>query len=474
MKITIKLTSVFLLFILVSACSSDDGTVMQEDFVVAFENPSMSFGADEAEKDINLVFSTAATESGSIDISFTGTNAFYGDTEDFVTVPAAVNGLVTVEVASGAKNASFVFKKLKDAVEGTEKNISFEISSVNLMGGMSNGTTATQVAFEETAALGGNLAPEVGGPNQPNQVYVDLSAQNQTSINREAWDLAFYNGDEFRVAINGSLYMAVAELDETNIDAVTAEQVADLQSSVAVGTFDAANTVYVDMPNGDINGTAIQEISDTDTENKVYLVNMGSEIGTTEPEAGSVSTSGDSRGWMKIRVLRNDTDYTLQYAGLDDTKHKEISISKDAGFNFQFVSLVSEGVVSVEPEKEKWDLNFTVFTNEIEGFGSYGYSDFVTTNTMGNVSAYMINTETISYGDFAISDIDEATFDADQRAIGSNWRNGGGPGTLPSLKEDVFFVVKDGDGNIYKLKFTALVNESGVRGYPSFEYSLLQ
>ncbi|CAM3576473.1 HmuY family protein [Zobellia roscoffensis] len=474
MKTTFKLSSFFLFLLVLSSCSSDDGEVMQEDFVVAFENPSVSFGATEDEKSINLVFSTVAPEAGSVEVSFTGSNAAYGEDEDFVTVPAAVNGVITIEVASGAQSASLVFKKLKDAVEGTQKSIDFEISTVNVANGMANGTTATQVAFEETAALGGNFAPEVGGPNEPNQVYIDLSAQNQTSINRETWDLAFYNGDDFRVAINGSLYMAVSELDETDIDVVTAEQVADLQASVAVGTFDAANTEFIDAPNGEISGTAIQEIAVAEMNNKVYLVNMGAEVGTEEPQAGAVNTSGDSRGWMKIRILRNDTGYTLQYAGLDEAAHKEISISKDPAFNFQFVSLTSEAIVSVEPEKEKWDLNFTVFTNVIEGFGSYGYSDFVSTNSKGKVMAYRVTTETKAYQDFSASDIDDQAFDADQRVIGSNWRNGGGPDTLPSLKDDVFFIVKDNDGNRYKLKFTALVNESGVRGYPAFEYELLQ
>ncbi|SIS53729.1 HmuY protein [Zobellia uliginosa] len=474
MKITIKPILTLLLLVLVSACSSDDATVVQEDFVVAFENPSVSFGASEDEKNIDLVFSTAAPENGSVEISFTGTNATYGDTEDFVTVPAAVNGVVTLDIASGAERASFVFKKLKDAVEGTEKSITLEISAVHLSDGLSNGTTSMQVAFEETAALGGQMAPEVGGPNEPNQVYIDLSAQNQSSISREAWDLAFYNGDAFRVAINSSLYMAVAEHDEIDIDAVTAEQVAGLQASVAVGTFDAANTAYVDVPSGDIKGTAIKEVSEVDAANKVYLLNMGSKIGTEEPETGGVNTSGDSRGWMKIRVLRNGNDYTLQYARLEDTTHKEISVSKDAAFNFQFVSLISDTLVSVEPEKDKWDLNFTVFTNEIEGYGSYGYADFVATNSKGEVSAYKVDAESKPYEEFTISDIDTEALDTDQRAIGSSWRNGGGPGTLPSLKEDVFFIVKDGDGNYYKLKFTALVNESGIRGYPAFEYTLLQ
>lgn len=43
--------------------------------------------------------------------------------------------------------------------------------------------------------------------------------------------------------------------------------------------------------------------------------------------------------------------------------------------------------MSVEPTKTEWDLNFTVFTNEISGYGSYGYSDYVVNNVKQNALA---------------------------------------------------------------------------------------
>ncbi|WP_304038343.1 HmuY family protein, partial [Mesonia mobilis] len=38
---------------------------------------------------------------------------------------------------------------------------------------------------------------------------------------------------------------------------------------------------------------------------------------------------------------------------------------------------------------------------------------------------------------------------------------------------NIFYVIEDPEGNLYKLRFTAMMNQNGVRGYPSFEYSLL-
>ena len=326
---------------------------------------------------------------------------------------------------------------------------------------------------------GAAVAPTVGGPNQQNQVYVDLSTNTATSVQRDTWDLGFYSGSDFKVVINGSLYMAAAQLTTTNIDTInsTSQEVQDLQPQVAVGTFDAANMAYIDAPNGNIATTAIAEISATASNNKVYLVNLGNNIGTDTPATGSVDISDDNRGWKKIRVLQNAGDYVLQYADLDATTHQEVTISKNDNYNFTFFSFDANTIVNVEPTKTEWDLNFTVFTNEISGYGSYGYSDYVVNNVKQNALAYIIDTDVdtaLSYENFMLSDVVNSNFTTDQRNIGSSWRNGGGPGSLPSLKDNVFYIVNDTDGNLYKLQFLSLTNAAGERGYPEFVYSLLQ
>ncbi|MCK8481648.1 HmuY family protein [Psychroserpens algicola] len=330
----------------------------------------------------------------------------------------------------------------------------------------------------EIVIEGAAVSPEVGGPNQQNQVYIDLSTNTTTSAQRDSWDLGFYSGNDFRVVINGSIYMATAELSSTDIDAINSstQEVIDLQPQVAVGTFDEANMEFIDAPSGNIASTAIAQISDTDANNKVYLVNLGFEVGTETPSTGSVDVSDDSRGWKKIRVLKNGTDYILQYADLDDTTHEEMTISKNSAYHFTFFSFNTRSIVNVEPQATQWDLNFTVFTNEIQGYGSYGYSDFVVNNSKSNALVYMLDSEedALSYEEFLLADVDQTKFIIDQRSIGSSWRNGGGPGTLPSLKDNVFYIVNDTDGNLYKLKFLALTNEAGERGYPEFVYSLLQ
>ena len=334
----------------------------------------------------------------------------------------------------------------------------------------------------EIPGAGGILEATTGGPNQGNQIYVDLSTSQKTAAKRDSWDFGFYSGSEFRVILNGSLKMAVKQLATSNIDEVQTED-----SAVNV-SFETVSTLgYVDNPTGVLSGagngegTAIAEISANDGDNKVYLVNMGFKVGTAIPNPGSEASTGDARGWKKVRILRNGTTgYKIQVAALNATTHQEYVVNKDSNFNFTFFSLDTNGTVNVEPAQSKWDLNFTTFTNYFAfqgGFITYYFADFIVSNTKGGTQVYEVLNTVAAYEDFTFDNVTDANFQAsvaDQRIIGSSWRNGGGPSSGPSVKDNRFYVVKDAAGNFYKLRFLALTNDAGERGYPVFEFALLQ
>jgi hypothetical protein len=339
----------------------------------------------------------------------------------------------------------------------------------------------------EIPSVGSVLQPTVGGANQPNQVYLDLSSGKSESVNRASWDFGFSTGSDFRVVINGSLKMAVKKLETSDIT-LSQESVA----TVAVTTDTPSTNGYVDNPTGVLAGagagigTAIAEISATDADNKVYLVNLGHAVSTAKPAVGSTSADGEARGWKKVRILRNGAGYKIQYADLASKTFTEKTIAKNTDFNFSFFSLTSGNTVVVEPQKTKWDLNFTAFTNYTSaGPGkevTYGFSDFIVSNRIGGTQVYQVLVANGgSYTDFTKAKVIEANFTAsitDQRIIGSSWRNGGGSfggvTVLPSLKTDRFYVVKDAAGNYYKIKFLAMTNDAGERGHTIIEYAILK
>ena len=470
MKTKINYVAFLLMLVLFSACEADD-TVEALPFVAGFERESYKY-TDDATQEITLVFSKPAETSGTVKIKVTGENSIYG--VDYSTAPAADDDLLSIDFNAGQSKVSFTYYNLMLPYDDADllKKVRFEVVQIDYAG-FSNiqGYTLTQFTFG--ASLGAILVSEIGGPNQGDQVYVDLSEETMTKARRDSWDLGFYGGDQFRVVINGSIYMAARNLNVTNIDAVNQASVSSFQNQVSVGTFDPENENYIDAPSGNILETAIEAISSNDDDNKVYLVNLGYKVGTTAAPAGSVSITGDARGWKKIRILRDGDGYLLQYADLNSTTHQEVSISKNAAYNFTFFSFDTNQTMLVEPEKAKWDLCFTVFTNVIEGAGSYGYSDFVLNNLKAGVKVYRINVNASNpatvFGTFTKNDANDALFQNDQRVIGADWRDV----FSGTAYADRFYVLKDLDGNYYKIRMMGFLNEGGLRGYPKFEYKLL-
>ena len=465
----LMLTFVLLAF---TACNSDDNNG-QSSVAVAFAESS--YNLTSATTPVQIKFSAPAPSAGSITVTFTATAAAY--TTDFTTTPALAENKITIPFAQNATSVEFTFNKIKNAVGSEVKNVIFSISGTSINASIV-GNKTIQVNFNETASLGTALAPEVGGPMQPNQVYVDLSSGKLVTVVRTSWDLGFYSGNEFKIVLNSSLKMSAKQLATTNIDEV---QVADETMIISQGQ---GNASQIDDPTGDITRTsAIAEVSSTDANNKVYLINMGSNPATTKPATGSEgSAGGTSRGWKKIRVLKSGSDYKIQYADIAATTHDEITISKNSAYNFTFLSLLDKKVVSVEPQKNQWDLNFTTFTNIIPGATPtpYFYPDFVVSNLKGGAKAYQVLTSAFTYDAFTLANVDNTKFTEDQRNIGSNWRStsatgpDGNPVSQFVLRTDRFFVVKDPAGNVYKLKFTGGANETGERGFPKFQYAILK
>ena len=454
-----------------TSCSDDDSSKTATNSV-AFSVASTNL--TETTTPVQIMFSKPSEKSGSFTLSYISTAVDYGT--DFTINPEPVANKIIVPFDANVNSVSFNFVRLVEDESDVVKNVVFKIDAVSINASISENATI-QLNFNETASLGQALAPQTGGPNQENQVYVDLSSGMMTSVPRVSWDLGFYAGDEFRVALNSTVKMSVKELETTNIDEV---QVADESMFIGQGS---GFVNQIDGPTGVISETAIKAISDNNENNKVYLLNLGSSPATIAPAVGSDgSGSGAHRGWKKIRILKSGNDYKIQYADLNATTHQEVIVTKNAAYNFTFFSFTTNNTVNVEPQKNQWDINFTTFTN-IVNMGTatpYHYADYVLTNLKGNTKAYQVLTSEFTFDAFTASNIDATKFTDDQRNIGSNWRSTsvtGGDGIPVSqfvLKTDRFYVIKDAAGNIYKLKFTGGANEAGERGYPKFQYTLLK
>lgn len=314
-----------------------------------------------------------------------------------------------------------------------------------------------------TLTLNGLIGSEAG-TSAGNSVFVDFSTDKQTAVARSTWDLGFYAGTEFRVILNHTAGASAIALNKTDLNAVTAADTIPLVTPLALGqgqgTFSTVDPVEGNL-SAYLSGTVIQSTSATDAENKVYIINRGT--------AGGLA----NRGWQKVRVIRNGTTgYTLQYAKINETSFKTLTVAKDATFNFKYVSFTT-GAVEVEPAKAAWDLEWSLSTYKADATTPYTFSDFVLINFVGGVTAAQVKTTTaITYANFTEANLSGVTFLSTRDAIGADWRTTTAPA---GVFNDRFFLVKDGAGNIYKLKFVSFhATEGGVRGKPVIEYKLVK
>lgn len=104
----------------------------------------------------------------------------------------------------------------------------------------------------------------------------------------------------------------------------------------------------------------------------------------------------------------------------------------------------------------------------------YWFQDFILLNYAAGAEAAEVLESTITYANYAETNIAATTFLKTRDAIGSKWRVTSG--ATVGIRKDRFYVVKDPLGNIYKLKFVSmgLASDGGERGRPVIEYKLVK
>lgn len=466
--------NLWILFVSVAsffALSSCDDEPADPDNIAIFESAEVGFEGSQTE--IKVTLSRAVKSDVPVTIALAPTGVTYGT--DFTTEPDGSSGSLTLTIPSGSAQASFTVRKPAGVFLSGNESIGFTLSSVGepvLIGE----TASLKLNFSAIVSegsqlqLNGLIAAE-SGTSAGNSVFVDLSNNQQTPIARTKWDLGFYGGDDFRVIINNTTGASVVGISKTDLTQVTAADINPDALKVGQSQTDPnvnENFPAIDNVFGDLSKTAMPVVSATDAENKVYIINR----------IGGTNNVGATADLVKIRVLRTASGYTLQYAKINETTIKSLSITKDASANFSYMSF-DNGIVSVEPAKAKWDIEWTwsiYYTPNPPPSGPnipYAFSDLVFINHLGGTQAAEVLTSTgVTYDTFNESNVAGVTFKSDRNLIGSSWR--ATTGTV-GVKTDRFYVIKDPGGNIYKLKFLSFhAADGGTRGKPVIEYKLVK
>lgn len=299
-----------------------------------------------------------------------------------------------------------------------------------------------------------------------NSVYVDFSKDKQYPIARDSWDLGFFTGSEFKVCINNTAAAYAVATSKTDMNAVGTTDTVGVKLTFSQAAPSADDFAKMDNING--LQTLINPSANV-AENKVYIINRGT--------GGGIA----ARDYMKIRVLRNGSGYTLQYAALAASSFTTVQVSKSGEGDFVYVSLSTGTTVTGFPEKKDWDIQwgYGVYKTAFGGTDVlYLFSDLIVLNVLQNVQAFATTYGTNeiaeeAYTKFNKDSVAKYSFSNDRWVIGSTWRTASQSAT--SVSKNKFYVLKDPSGNTYKIKFISFdEKDGGTRGKPELKYELIK
>ncbi|KAA6329700.1 hypothetical protein EZS27_021520 [termite gut metagenome] len=456
-----------------SSCNNEDDLKLQ-DISVNFSATELGIDEDEVSVNVTVSLSRSAESNVEVTIGVVTNKVVYG--ADFTIAPAVVDNNIKVSIPAGSISVSIEVSKVEEvAFEGTEK-VNLTIVSLSVTKGFVIGEQKDAVVtFGGIVSEGQNplrLEGKVGTENYANSVYVDLSSNKQIPIDRKSWNLGFYSGDDFRVVLNGACETVATASDTTDITTVT---LADAETAINLAASTQAQmgnlpAKVVDTFDGSLEGTVFGEVSADDAENKVYFV-----VSANSPEG---VRNSDRNQWYKVKVTRNGKGYKVQYARVSDpnTTIKTVDVPKTLGYTFTFFSLETGETVAVEPGSRKWDIvwGYNVGFTNMMGGRPYYMQDLILINNIGGVEVAEVLTEPVSYENFnstALASLPQAAFSNKRNAIADKWRS-----TSTGVYTDRYYIIKDPNGNYYKLQFLrmGIAHDGGERGRPEIAYQLIK
>jgi hypothetical protein len=263
------------------------------------------------------------------------------------------------------------------------------------------------------------------------------------------WDLGFESdGTGHHIILNTSRFMHAGNTASTDFNGITSN---------------ICDTMVYDDSSGDLNKTAIGSWADfSDPANpvfpkKVYIIDLGSD------------NNGTPYGFKKVTFDRFENNiYSIRFSNLDGSDPHTFQIGTDPDRSFTFFSFSNGGsIVLAQPIDNEWDLCFTQYSTIL-----FDDNNVATPYLVRGVYLNMVGTtaarDTInSFYDIKASDINNYTFSSSQDEIGYGWKDF--KDDSYKINPDIFYIIKDQKGEYYKLKFAGFYNNSGQKGYPSFQ-----
>lgn len=280
------------------------------------------------------------------------------------------------------------------------------------------------------------------GQTYKSQLFYSLKDNSIISSNdKKIWDLGFESSaNGWHIILNSSKGMAVHRSD-LDFDEIIDETGLE---------FD-----HWDTQTGNLDSTAI---GNWQSEDKLYIIDLGHD------------DLGAHQGFSKMKIESvNSTSYSISYGDIADVTPQQQTITKNTENLYTFFSF-QNGVVTVAPPNETWDLEFTQYTHL---FTSPDEAYIVTGVLLNpyNTSATIIKNK--SFNEIVYTDVVGLDYSSNLDVIGYSWKEYDFDQSIYTVDPSITYIVKTNEGLFYKLHFIDFYNSQGIKGYPKFEVQQL-
>ncbi|MBL7764472.1 MAG: HmuY family protein [Chitinophagaceae bacterium] len=275
------------------------------------------------------------------------------------------------------------------------------------------------------------------------QFYIDLAKNSIVHISRmDNWDIALQSGNnEHAIYLNGSKSMAAYASGKTDFAAVG-----------AADTIDAAKRWKYDAPGGEPDSTAIGEWKG---KNYVYLIRL----------------DGTGNQIRKMQITYEDAfQYIVSIGDLTSTVPASITIEKNKDqnftyFNFGFLTTVP----GVEPEKNSWDIQFTLY--------HYVFYDqnpplpYVVNGVLLNPNGISAFKDSVSvYNAIDKNFAQSVPLTTKRDVIGFDWKKYSVDNNVYTIDARYSYIIRNRNDVYFKLRFLDFYGSTGIKGSPKFEF----
>ena len=282
------------------------------------------------------------------------------------------------------------------------------------------------------------------------QAWYNLHNKSVVSHNSfNDWDLGFEsNGSGHHIILNTSRFMHAGKTGSSDFHGITTN---------------ICDTMVYDDSSGDLGKTAIGSWADFSEPLKpvypreVYIIDMGSD------------NNGVQMGYKKIAFdSLSAGGYSIHFSNLDGSDEHNSDIVTDPSRSFTYFSLQNGGsVVNLQPADKDWDICFTQYSTILFDDKNVA-TPYLVRGVYLNMQGTSAARDTLNkFGDITASNIPDYVLSGAQDAIGYDWKDY--KNDSYKINPNIFYIIRDQNGEYFKLKFTGFYNESGERGYPSFQ-----